>query len=279
MLNIFKIPSISSELDNIKADTKAIFAEPLVGKFAKKKIDIDTYRSKFLGGNARAYLFLCEIQFPGMQNALKSGLGTGMGALGALSEGSSITSAIREGLIGGAETAITTKGISEKTSNFKYYIRSTTLPESSVDEVSTYFCGRQYKMSSVRRTQDWGVSFLVNEDASVLQKFWEWNKLFENPETGIYGKPKDYMTDQTIQLLGLDGSAICTYKLYGAWPKSIGAVTLDYSQNEFATVDITFSYQYHTVAAGNGEPGSGAMLRKAGQSIGANALLGLNLIK
>ena len=130
-------------------------------------------------------------------------------------------------------------------------------------------------MSSVRRTQDWNVSFLINDNATVLKKFWEWNKLFENPETGVYGKPSDYMTDQTIQLLGLDGSAICTYKLYHAWPKVIGAVSLDYSTNEFATVDITFSYQYHTVSAGNGEPGGITQLKKSGQSMGANTLIGL----
>lgn len=275
MLNIFKVPSVSTELDNIKEDLKNTFAEPLIGQFGKKKIDIDTYRSKFLGGNARAYLFLCEIQFPGMQNALKSGLSTGMGALGALSEGSSIGGAITEGLFGGANSAITTKGLSENTNNFKYFVRSSSLPESSVEEVSTFFCGKQYKMSSVRRTQDWNVSFLINDNATVLKKFWEWNKLFENPETGVYGKPSDYMTDQTIQLLGLDGSAICTYKLYHAWPKVIGAVSLDYSTNEFATVDITFSYQYHTVSAGNGEPGGITQLKKSGQSMGANTLIGL----
>lgn len=270
MLNIFKIPSTDALVSNIKNQ----FVRPLAGEFGKKKIDIETYKAKFLGGNARQYLFVCRVQFPGMQNVIKSGLRSGMSAL-SMPDLTSVSSAIKAGLNTAASTAITTGTLDLNTEDFKYFVRSTTLPESAVEETSTYFCGKQYKLSSVRRTQDWQVQFLVNHDATVLQKFSEWNYLMENPETGAYGKPQDYMTDQSIQLIGLDGAAICTYKLYGAYPKSIGAVTLDYASNEFATFDVTFGYQYHTVAAGEGEPGLLTSMRKSGYMLSMNSLMGL----
>lgn len=240
---------------------------PLVGDFRRKNIDIDSYRSKFLNGHARAYLFICNVQFPGIQNAVKSGVTT------AMSSPADIEKMIENGLIAGGNTAIKVGGLSQGTADFKYYVKASSLPESSLEETSTYFCGHQYKMSSVRRTQDWTVSFYINGDGNVVRKFWEWHTLMHNPETGVYGDPKDYMTDQTIQLLGIDGEAICTYKLFSAWPKTIGQVDLDYATNDFATVDVTFSYQYHTVTKTE-EPETQTYARKLIQSLGSTALGG-----
>jgi hypothetical protein len=229
----------------------AIISDFLIGNRGKKDISIDTFRSKFIGNNARAYLFLCAIQFPGIQNDLKSGV------LGALANGS-----IVNGLTSAAETAIGNFGIATNTDDFKYFVKSTTLPESILEETSTYWAGQQYKMSGVRKTNDWTVTFLVNEDASIIRKFWDWHLLMHNPETNMYGNPIDYMTDQSIQLLGTDGGIICNYKLFGTWPKQIGAVSLDYSINEFASIEVTFTYQYHTITQ-NGEPGLLEAARKA----------------
>lgn len=225
----------------------------------KKTHTIDDYRSK-MNGNARAYLFLCHINFPGIQNALKSGVKSVLG-------GGTLTSVdINEGIKSFTETSINAGGIELGTKDFKYFVKSTSLPESSIEETTTHFCGNQYKLPSVRRTQDWSVSFNVNDDASVIKKFWEWHLLMNNPETGFYGKSSDYMADQKVQLVGANGSIICTYTLYGCWPKSISAVNLDYAANEIAQVDITFSYQYHTIT-GKSEPTATTMARKMGSSI------------
>jgi len=239
----------------------------IFGDNSKKNLDITTYRTKFLGSNARAYLFICRIQFPGMQNALKSGIQTG------LQGGISDISKIAKNALGTAvETGINVYGSGFGTEDFKYFIKSTFLPETSIEETSTHWCGQEYKMSSVRRSQDWNVTFLVNQDASILRKFWDWHLLMHNPETNTYGKPNEYMTDQVIQLLGIDGYPICTYTLYSAWPKTIGQVDLDYSNNEFATVDITFSYQYHTVTDQE-ESGILKTGRKAVRALGLEGLM------
>lgn len=234
--------------------------EFFVGNSGKQNLDIETYKNKFLGANARSYLFICKVQFPGMQNALVSGLQT------AISNPSNISEMVKKGLISAGTTAIETHNTSSGTEDFKYFVKSTTLPESSIEETTSYWAGQQIKYSSVRRTTDWEVTFLVNNDASIIRKFWEWHLILHNPETNMYGNPTDYMCDQTIQLLGLDGSVICNYKLFGAWPKQIGQVSLDYSSNEFAEIAITFAYQYHTITE-TGEPGGMAIARKIGQNV------------
>ena len=209
-------------------------------------VDIETYRSKFLGG-ARAYLFYVRLGFPGFSNMLQSGLQGAM-AGGLPTDMTSLASAGIAGGLAGAESGINVLGLDKGVQDFSYFVKSTSLPDSNVNETMTYWCGQEYKMSSTRRFSDWSVTFLVDKKADILKKFWDWQKMIHNPETNMYGKPVSYMADQTLYLIGGDTSEeICVYKLFGAWPKVIGTVTLDYSSNEFASFDVTFSYQYHSI--------------------------------
>ena len=213
----------------------------------KFNIDIETYRSRFLGGNARAYLFFIQIQFPGFGNVLQSGL---QGILGGGSYGANAggVEALKSGAMGVATSGVDLIGLSSGTSDFGYFVKSTNLPESSIQEASTFWCGQEYKIASTRRFVEWTVTFYVDHQAKILKKFWDWHKIIHNPETNAYGKPTTYMADQLLYLVGLDGdSEISTYKLFGAWPKQIGQVALDYQTNDFAQFDVTFAYQYHTV--------------------------------
>lgn len=196
-------------------------------------VNIEVFRSKFMGANARSYLFLCNFTFP--DDVLPSGN---------IKKTNFLTDTI--------ETAINIVNpirIESPTKNndYKFFVKSSSLPEVTIEETSSYWLGQQIKMASVRRTSDWNVTFLVNDDASILEKFWNWHKKMHDPVKNEYGFHQHYMIDQSIQLLGIDGFPICTYMLFGAWPKSIGQVDLDYSNNEFATVDISFTYQYLTV--------------------------------
>jgi len=231
-INIFKTQTVENMIENVREE----YVDPLIGYVGKRRIDIDSYKTNF-DGNARAYLFLCHITFP--NNLIQIGSSSSLLSL------NNMLKALKSGLSEGLTSSIT-KGFFESDVETKYYVKSTTLPESTVEETATFFCGNQYKMPSVRRTQDWTVSFYINGDASILKKFIVWNLLLHNPRGG-YGKPSDFMSNQTIELLGLDGGVICTYKLFGAWPKTISQVDLDYTNNEMATFDVTFTYQYHMV--------------------------------
>jgi hypothetical protein len=127
-------------------------------------------------------------------------------------------------------------------------VKTTNLPDTMVEETSTFFMGQQYKLSSVRRFTDWNVTLYIDNDTEILKMFYEWNRLCQDNEN-IYKTPKEYMVDQFINLLDSNSPSMpkLTYKLVKAWPKSINNITLDYMTNDFTTMDVMFSYQYHTV--------------------------------
>jgi len=214
----------------------------------KFNIDIDSFRSKFLGGNARAYLFFIQIQFPGFGNVAQAGL---QGALAGGNIPTDLGSLASAGIAGGlavANSGIDLVGLSSGTNDFGYYVKSTQLPESTIQEISSFWCGQEYKIASTQRFSEWTVTFYVDHKAKILKKFNDWQKIIHNPQTNTYGKPITYMSDQLLYLIGMEtAEEISCYKLYNAWPKQIGQVALDYSSNEFATFDVTFAYQYHTV--------------------------------
>jgi hypothetical protein len=152
------------------------------------------------------------------------------------------------------------------------YAKSTTLPDVSVEEVSSYFMGQQFKMASVRRCSDWMVTLYIDKKTSLYIDLYNWNRKCHSSEN-IYSMPKDYMVGysknpgrQVIQLLGsksidfnilnivkaslsygIVNTPVMTYYLDYAWPKTIANVALDYESNQFITMDVTFSFQAYEV--------------------------------
>jgi len=209
--------------------------------------DINTYKSKFLGG-ARAYLFFIRLNFPGYTNVIQSTIQGGLanGLTGNL--GIDELKIIGEGAaVGAAQSAVDVAYLGKKTENFSYYVRATTLPESNINETVSHWGGQVYKFGATTTFSDWTVTMNVDSNADVLVKFNDWMTMVHNPQTNTYGRPVNYMVDQEALLLGGDGNPIAVYRLYSAWPKILNAVSLDYATNDVATVDVTFSYQYHTV--------------------------------
>jgi hypothetical protein len=256
-----KIPKIPTPTELTKS-----IAKIGVGEFNKSGIDIDLYRTKFLGNNARSYLFFCEVGFPEGHGIVESPNNQPTMA-------SNITTAIKNGIGTAIGNTLNSKLANLRSgSDFRYFVKSTSLPESIFDETVTHFCGAQYKIPSVRRTQDWVVTFLVDNNASVVRSFYNWHNKMYDFTSGNYGNAEQLMANQKISLLGMDGTSICDYELVGAWPKMIGNVTLDYSANEFATIDITFSYQYHKVTPTQSGSGVESMIKEL-LGYGASAIL------
>ena len=220
----------------------------------KIDLDIDNYKANFLGGNARQYLFYTHFTFPGFANIAQAGL------QGALAGGSFDPTSLLAGIppqigsamdvmgLGMSGFGLLGPGPKNGTDKFGYYVKSTSLPSSTINETNSYWAGQEYKMAGTQRFDEWTVTFNVDQKADIIKKFWKWMQMIHDPETNNYGRPVSYMADQEIHLLGMNtGESICSYKLIGAWPKSIGQVALEYASNDFATVDVTFVYQYFIV--------------------------------
>jgi hypothetical protein len=141
-------------------------------------------------------------------------------------------------------------GIGADTDQATYLVRSSSLPESSNEEIVTQWQGFDYKTAGKKTYSPWEVTFNVDTGADLLKWYLEWSRIILDPTTNIHGSPTDYMVDQQVELLGLDGEPIIKYKMIGAWPQTVGAVALDYATSDFAQVAVTFTYQYFLVDRG-----------------------------
>lgn len=140
------------------------------------------------------------------------------------------------------------EGINSKLGiNAMYLVKSTQLPETTLEETLVNWQGYDFKYAGKHTYSDFTISFNVDIKAQIRMAFEDWiNKKIHNPLTNKYHYFSEYMVKQRIQLLGYDGEVITEYTLHDAWPKSIGNITLDYSATDIATFEVTFSYSHHT---------------------------------
>jgi hypothetical protein len=136
--------------------------------------------------------------------------------------------------------------------NRKYLVRATSMPETSEEEIIVNWQGMDFKMSGKKTFNDWTVTFNTDYNALIRIEFEKWSNFVHltmkgGKYTNIYGKPIDYMFDQKLSMLGYEGERILDVHLIDAWPKSVGAITLDYSAQDVAQFDVTFSYQSHEI--------------------------------
>jgi hypothetical protein len=220
----------------------------------KPPFNVDEFKASFTGGQ-RAYCFWLTIAWPGFGNVLTRGVTEG------LSNGIEGVADLKEAgmnaLYGATAAAVDTLPFLLNTSDSNivpFYVKTTTLPQSSLGEMKTHWMGAEYKFAGRNTFDDWSVSFYLDRDGIILRRFKQWLEMINDPQSNIISKPSSYMVDQMAFLLNESGETASVYKFYSAWPKSIGNVTFDYSDTGLATVDITFSFQYYKIF--ESEPGT-----------------------
>ena len=134
------------------------------------------------------------------------------------------------------------------TDKVTYLVRTASLPATNIEEGVMNWQGFDFKFGTKSTFEDMTITFSVDIKAKVRRVWEDWMKLIHNPLTNKFGRINSYMAlgDQRLQLLDYDGTPVMEYKLHLAWPKTVGAVTLDYASTEVAQFDVTLSYAYHT---------------------------------
>jgi hypothetical protein len=137
--------------------------------------------------------------------------------------------------------------VNSNTDQATYLVRSSTLPAGTIEPITTNWQGFDFKMAGKLTYAEWSMMFNVDQDADVLKWYIDWQRLIHDPTSNQHSAPSDYMVDQVVEMLSLDGDPILKYKLVGAWPSTVEAVTLDYATNDVAQFSVMFNYQYHIV--------------------------------
>lgn len=131
---------------------------------------------------------------------------------------------------------------------FRFVCRTAELPASSVGSFDISYFGRKIKLAGDRNFGDWSVTVMNDEDFSVRAMFETWsnalNRLVSNVRDPNVAT-ENYKTDLEVRQYSKDGIEIRSYKIVGAFPTEIGAISLDWdSQNTIESFGVTFAYDY-----------------------------------
>lgn len=117
----------------------------------------------------------------------------------------------------------------------------------NTNEVHTY--GEVTKAPYERLYEDINMSFYVDTSMNVKLLFDNWMTYIQNPGTRNFNYYDSYTADIVIEVQDINNKSRYGIKLFEAYPKSIGAIQMDYSGKDFMKISINFAYKYYRVGA------------------------------
>jgi hypothetical protein len=115
----------------------------------------------------------------------------------------------------------------------------------NTSDMRTY--GEVRKTPYERLYEDVNMSFYVDTNMQVKKFFDDWMNRIQNPTTRNFNYYDSYVQDITIEVQDLKNQSRYGIKLYEAFPKSIGAVQLDYAGKDIMKLSVNFAYKYYLV--------------------------------
>lgn len=128
------------------------------------------------------------------------------------------------------------------------FAKTLQLPSFSIEEESVMGAHIKYKFAKCVNWEDVVVTFYDTDDLLDLLIEWQ-NKVFDN-QAGIK-LANDYKRRSAFALTDGDGTeSDIKYQLINSWPKSISHSQLSYEDSEIKLINLTLSYDFAVVAAG-----------------------------
>lgn len=131
--------------------------------------------------------------------------------------------------------------------------QSSQLPPMTLGQIEVPYFGRKIKLQGDRTYPDWTVTIMNDEDFDIRSMFEAWsnkmNAIVSN-RSDFGSNPLAYKVDAIVNQYGKAGpngesGIIRSYKFVGAWPSTISAINLDWSQtNTIETFDVTLTYDW-----------------------------------
>lgn len=90
------------------------------------------------------------------------------------------------------------------------------------------------------------MSFYVDNDMKVKSLFDNWMASIQDPTTRTFRYYDQYITDMTIEVQDINNKSRYQCKLFECYPKTIGAIQMDYASKDVMKLSITMQYKYWT---------------------------------
>jgi hypothetical protein len=136
----------------------------------------------------------------------------------------------------------------------QFLCRAASLPASTIETISIPYRGRPVNFAGERSFQPWTVSIYNDTTFNIRNALEQWQSGIQQYNT-TNGRvnPTDYQVDLSVHQLDRNGASIKTYKFTDSFPTNIGAITLDYEQqNAIEQFDVEFVYNFFTSNEGAG---------------------------
>jgi hypothetical protein len=136
----------------------------------------------------------------------------------------------------------------------QFLCRAASLPASTIETISIPYRGRPVNFAGERSFQPWTVSIYNDTTFNIRNALEQWQSGIQQYNT-TNGRvnPTDYQVDLSVIQLDRNGASIKSYKFTDAFPTNIGAITLDYEQqNAIEQFDVEFVYNFFTSNEGAG---------------------------
>ena len=130
----------------------------------------------------------------------------------------------------------------------QFLCKAAQLPASTVENIGVLYRGRPVNFAGERTFQPWTITCYTDTSFNIRNAFEQWQAGIQNYGTTTgRTNPRDYQVDLTVHQLDRNGADVKIYKFVDAYPVSIGAIGLDFEQqNQIETFDIEFQYNYFT---------------------------------
>ena len=127
-----------------------------------------------------------------------------------------------------------------------YLVRSTSLPESTIDPIEVPWQGQTYKIGSTHTFSEWECTFHTDRGANIRKQMLNWMHKIHDPSDNTQGNPEDYFAKVKLELLDTSSEPVMTYTLHQAWPSTVAAIDLAHDSKDVAQFSVTFNYNWHT---------------------------------
>lgn len=134
----------------------------------------------------------------------------------------------------------------------QFLCKAAQLPASTIEVLPVLYRGRPVNFAGERTFQPWTVTIYNDTSFGIRNALEQWQSGIQNYNT-TDGRtnPSDYQVDLTVTQLDRGGAEIKSYKFVDAMPTLIGAVALDYEQqNAIEMFDVEFTYNFFTSDTG-----------------------------
>lgn len=123
------------------------------------------------------------------------------------------------------------------------------LPGVNYNTSDTRSYGEVRKAPYERLYEDINMSFYVDTDMSVKLFFDYWMNQIQDPVSRNFNYYENYTSDIILEVQDLHNNTRYNMKLFEAFPKSIGAIQMDYNSKDIMKLSVNFAYKYYHVGA------------------------------